>query len=427
MLDPKLLRADPDFVAQRLKIRGYVFDIEYFQTLEAQRKSLQTKTESLLNERNTLSKEIGKAKQQGGDVTALMNKVNHLSAELDKFKQQYETVQTELDAFVATVPNIPHESVPPGKSDEENLEIRKQGVPTQFSFQARDHVDLAEKNKSMDFTVAAKVSMSRFVVLRGQLARLQRALVQFMLDVHTREHGYQELYVPYLVNRQSLFGTGQLPKFADDQFNVDYDPSLVLIPTAEVPITNLVRDELLEASSLPLKYTAHTPCFRSEAGSYGKDTRGMFRQHQFEKVELVQIVEPQNSFSAHEELTHHAETILQKLGLPYRIVLLCGGDLGFSSAKTYDLEVWLPGQQRYREISSCSNFEAFQARRLQARYRNQQSGKNEYVHTLNGSGLAVGRTLIAIMENFQDERGQVHIPECLWPYMGDLRKIDFMS
>jgi seryl-tRNA synthetase len=425
MLDQKLLRTRIDEVAKRLAIRGYVLDVNKYQELEAQRKSLQTKTEQLLSDRNRFSKEIGVAKQQGLDAAPHFAEMTRVNESLATVETELRQIQTELDQFCALIPNIPHESVPEGQSEDDNVEIRRVGEPPQFSFTPKDHVDLGIKNNAMDFITAAKLSSARFVVLRGQLARVHRALIQFMLDIHTEEHGYQEVYVPYLVNQTSLFGTGQLPKMADDLFMMSGEDPLALIPTAEVPVTNLVRDTIVDGREMPLRYVCHTPCFRSEAGSHGKDTRGMIRQHQFEKVELVQIVHPEHSYRAHEELTQHAETILQRLGLAYRVVVLCGADLGFCSAKTYDLEVWLPGQQRYREISSCSNFETFQARRLQARFRDSQSAKPELAHTINGSGLAIGRTLVAILENFQDAEGRVHLPVALWPYTSGLKVIDF--
>lgn len=424
MLDPKYLRTDIEAVAELLAVRGYKLDIAAITSLEVQRKKLQIETQELQNRRNSLSKAIGQAKAKGEDASNLMEEVNALMKNLTELEEQLATVQTKLHDIELTIPNIPHESVPLGKSEEDNVEIRRWGEPKKFVFEVKDHVDLGEENGKLDFAAAAKIAGARFVVIRGQLARLHRALIQFMLDVHTKEHGYEEIYVPYLVNSDSLIGTGQLPKFAEDQFAIKGEQQFYLIPTAEVPVTNFARDRIFEANELPMKFVCHTPCFRSEAGSYGKDTRGMIRQHQFEKVELVRMVKPENSYQALEELTANAEAILQKLGLPYRVVVLCGADIGFSSAKTYDLEVWLPSQKRYREISSCSNFEDFQARRLQARWRNPKTGKPELIHTLNGSGLAVGRTLVAIMENFQDERGRIHVPEVLWKYTGDLKVIE---
>lgn len=423
MLDPKLLRTDIENVAKQLARRGFKLEVGKIQRLEEQRKSLQTQTQELQNERNKNSKIIGQAKAKGEDAAALIKAMDNVSAKLDANETELAQLQQELHNIISYIPNIPNESVPNGKSEEDNLEIRRFGEPKKFSHPIKDHVELGENLGMMDFASAAKISGARFVVLKDALAKLQRALIQFMLDQHTEINGYQEVYVPYLVNATSLFGTGNLPKFSDDLFHLSGELKYSLIPTAEVPVTNLVRDEIIPTEKLPLKYVAHTPCFRSEAGSYGKDMKGMIRQHQFEKVEIVQIVKPEDSYRAHEELTNHAEAILQKLNLPYRVVLLCTGDMGFSAAKTYDLEVWLPGQQKYREISSCSNFESFQARRMQARYRNPETNKPELVHTLNGSGLAVGRTLVAIMENYQDENGNIHIPEVLQKYMNGLKII----
>lgn len=420
MLDPKYFRNDIEVAQQRLLARGYLLDAAAITAVEAQRKELQQQTQNLQNERNQVSKLIGQAKAKGESTDALMSQVSGLGDKLLELETQLAAVLAQLRDLQLNVPNLPHESVPAGKNENDNVEVRRWGTPKAFAFTPKDHVDLGTSRGFMDFETAAKLAGARFVVLHGGLAKLQRALIQFMLDVHTTEHGYQEVYVPYLVNADSLYGTGQLPKFEEDQFKTYGEPALYLIPTAEVPVTNMARDVIYSAEQLPLKYVCHTPCFRSEAGSYGKDVRGMIRQHQFEKVELVQLVRPEDSYAAHESLTQHAEIILQKLGLPYRTMLLCGGDMGFSSAKTYDLEVWLPGQQKYREISSCSNFEDFQARRLQARWRNPATGKPELLHTLNGSGLAVGRTLIAIMENYQDEQGRIQIPEVLLPYMGGL-------
>lgn len=421
MLDPKRLRSELEQTATQLARRGYALDTTTINTLENQRKTLQVRTQELQNERNTQSKAIGHAKAKGQDIQPLLSAVATLGDQLKQTESELETIQDQLTTLQLGIPNLPHDSTPNGKGEADNVEIRRWGEPRPTSFEPRDHVDLTEGG--LDFEMAAKLTGARFVVIQGQLARLQRALTQFMLDLHSQEHGYQETYVPYLVNADSLRGTGQLPKFESDLFKLSGDLSYYLIPTAEVPVTNLVRDRILEANHLPLRYVAHTPCFRSEAGSYGKDVRGMIRQHQFEKVELVQIVRPEESYAALEELTRHAETVLQRLELPYRVVALCTGDIGFSSAKTYDLEVWLPGQQRYREISSCSNFEDFQARRLQARWRNPATGKPELVHTLNGSGLAVGRTLVAVIENYQNERGHIQIPEVLRPYMGGLETI----
>ncbi|MBU6470378.1 MAG: serine--tRNA ligase [Gammaproteobacteria bacterium] len=423
MLDPKLLRTDPESVARNLARRGFVLDTAVYARLEARRKELQTRMEQLRNERNTRSKDIGMAKSKGQDAVPLLAQVADLGDKLTKAEQDFNAVEAELTAFQLDLPNLLHDSVPEGRDETTNKEIRRWGKPRKFDFTVRDHVDLGAPGGRMDFESAAKLSGARFVVLRGVLAKLQRALTQFMLDVHTRDHGYQELYVPYLVNGAALTGTGQLPKFEQDLFGVQGEQHYFLVPTAEVPVTNLARDEILEANSLPRRYVAHTPCFRAEAGAAGKDTRGMIRQHQFEKVELVQLVKPQDSYKALEELTGHAETILQKLELPYRIVALCGGDIGFAAAKTYDLEVWLPSQNRYREISSCSNCTDFQARRIQARWRNPATGKPELLHTLNGSGVAVGRALIAVMENYQDKDGRIHIPEALRPYMNGLTAI----
>jgi seryl-tRNA synthetase len=425
MLDPKYLRNHIDEVAQYLlKKRGFVFDIETFNRLEEERKQIQIIVQDLQNERNHRSKLIGQAKAKGSDVLPMLAEMGDLGDKLKNQESKLEVIQKSLDALLSNVPNLPHESVPIGIGSSDNLEVRRVGTPKTFDFAPKDHVDLGERLRLMNFNVAAKISGARFVVLYGALSRLQRALTQFMLDLHTQKHGYQEVYVPYLVNADSMYGTGQLPKFRDDQFHIAGDWGLSLIPTAEVPVTNLVRGDILEADLLPIKHVCHTPCFRSEAGSYGKDTRGMIRQHQFEKVELVRIERPENSYAALEELTRDAEEVLQKLGLPYRVVALCGGDLGFSSAKTYDIEVWLPPQNCYREISSCSNFETFQARRMQARWRNPETGKPELVHTLNGSGLAVGRTLVAIMENYQDAEGRIHIPEALWNYMDGMKVIE---
>ncbi len=417
MLDPQLLRNHLAATAERLATRGFILDVQRLAELEAERKKFQVAAEQLQAERNAKSKAIGKAKAGGEDVAPLMAEVAHLGERLKAVEEQLGVVQERLNEITLGIPNLPHESVPKGKSEHDNVEIRRWGEPPRFNFTPKDHVDLGAALGQMDFDAAAKISGARFVVLSGPLAHLQRALTQFMLDVHTLEHGYSEAYVPYIVNADSLRGTAQLPKFEQDQFALNGEQNYYLIPTAEVPLTNLVRDLILHADTLPRKYVAHTPCFRSEAGSYGKDTRGMIRQHQFEKVELVQIVRPQDSYQAHEELTAHAEAILKKLELPYRVVALCTGDMGFAAAKTYDLEVWLPSQNRYREISSCSNFADFQARRMQARWRNPETNKPELAHTLNGSGLAVGRTLVAIMENCQDKHGYIHIPKALHTYM----------
>lgn len=422
MLDPKLLRNDLEFVAARLALRHVALDTAAIVALEERRKTLQTETERLQAERNAGSKRIGEAKKKGEDVSAVMAEMTAIGDQLKANQSALEMVQAEFEALQLTIPNLPHESVPAGKGEEDNVELRRVGTIRDFDFTPRDHADLGEALGLLDFETAVKIAGSRFSVLKGPLARLQRALTQFMLDTHTQAHGYDEVYVPYLVNADSLRGTGQLPKFEEDLFKTGGEKPYYLIPTAEVPVTNIVRDEIVPTEKLPLKFVAHTPCFRSEAGSYGKDTRGLIRQHQFEKVELVQIVKPEDSHRMLEELTGHAEKILQLLGLPYRVIVLCGGDMGFSAAKTYDIEVWLPGQGKYREISSCSNFEAFQARRLQARYRN-EAGKPELVHTLNGSGLAVGRTLVAVLENYQNADGSISIPEVLRPYMGGIEKI----
>jgi seryl-tRNA synthetase len=418
MLDPKVLRQDLDAVVANLARRGFKFDRDRYLTLESERKELQVRVEALRQTRNERSKEIGRAIASGGDVDALKREVGALGESLAAGEARLTALAAELDAFLAGLPNLLHDSVPAGADSDANVEVRRWGPLPQFSFEPKDHVALGEGLGLMDFDAAAKLSGARFVVLRGALARLQRALTQLMLDVHTREHGYSETYVPYLVNDRTLYGTGQLPKFAADLFALEGESKLRLIPTAEVSLTNLVRDSIVEPVDLPLRLTAHTPCFRSEAGSYGQDTRGMIRQHQFEKVELVHIAKPSESYGELELLVRNAEAILQRLALPYRVMALCGGDTGFQSAKTYDLEVWLPGQGRYREISSCSNCEAFQARRMQARWRNPESGRPENVHTLNGSGLAVGRTLIAVLENCQQADGSVRIPEALRPYVG---------
>jgi len=424
MLDIQLLRKDAAQVAERLAARGFAFDTARFDALETERKDIQTRTQDAQARRNALSKQIGMLKGKGEDPSAVMAEVAGLGDELNRMEERLSALQTEINDFVMGIPNLPHESVATGKDETANVEVSRWGTPRSFDFEVRDHVDLGEGLKQLDFAAAVKITGSRFAVMRGALAKLHRALAQFMLDVHTTEHGYTEVYVPYLVNADSMRGTGQLPKFEEDLFHVPRSDAekLYLIPTAEVPVTNLLRDEIVAAESLPLKFVAHTPCFRSEAGSYGRDTRGMIRQHQFDKVELVQMVRPEDSYAALEALTGHAETILQRLGLPYRKMLLCSGDMGFSSAKTYDLEVWLPAQNTYREISSCSNFEAFQARRMQARCRSGQ-GKPELLHTLNGSGLAVGRTLVAVLENYQNADGSVTVPEALRPYMGGLEAL----
>jgi len=423
MLDPKLLRQDLDAVAANLARRGFALDRERYLALESERKELQTRVENLRQTRNERSKAIGRAKAAGGDVDALKREVGTLGEELGAGEARLTVLAAELDDFLARLPNTLHESVPHGADSEANVELRRSGTPPQFTFTPLDHVALGEKLGLVDFDAAAKLSGARFVVLKGAVARLHRAIAQLMLDMHTREHGYTEAYVPYLVNDATLFGTGQLPKFAAELFTLEGENKLRLIPTAEVSLTNLVRDTIVEPEKLPMHLTAHTPCFRSEAGSYGQDTRGMIRQHQFDKVELVHVSRPAESYRELELLVGHAEAVLKRLGLAYRVMLLCGGDTGPSSAKTYDLEVWLPGQNKYREISSCSNCEAFQARRMQARWRNPETGKPELVHTLNGSGLAVGRTLVAILENYQQADSSVVIPEALRPYMGGLDRI----
>lgn len=428
MLDPKFLRAELAQTAERLATRGMTLDVAAISALEEQRRVLQVETQELQNQRNTKSKAIGQAKARGEDIAPLLAEVDGLGAQLDAAKIRLDAVLAELDKIALSIPNLPDLSVPVGKDETENLEVRRVGAPRQFDFPVQDHVALGEAYaEGLDFESAVKLSGSRFVVMKGQMARLHRALTQFMLDVHTQQHGYTEVYVPYLVNHASLYGTGQLPKFSADLFHTqpatEEGQGMALIPTAEVPVTNLARDSIFEAGELPFKYTAHTPCFRSEAGSYGRDTRGLIRQHQFDKVELVQLVNPALSMQALEELTGHAEKILQLLGLPYRVMLLCTGDMGFGSCKTYDLEVWLPGQNAYREISSCSNMGDFQARRMQARFRPEEGKKPELLHTLNGSGLAVGRTLVAILENYQQADGSVAIPEVLQPYMGGQTKL----
>jgi len=424
MLDIQLLRTDLEGVAKRLATRGFELDVTTLQGLEHERKEIQSHTQALQAKRNASSKQIGMAKSKGEDVSIIMAEVANLGDELKAAETRLEDVQAKLNDILMTIPNLPHDSVPVGKSEADNVEVRRVGTPRSFDFPVKDHVDVGEGLGQLDFATASKISGARFTVLQGGLARLHRALAQFMLDVHTQEHGYTEVYVPYLVNADSMRGTGQLPKFEADLFSVQKSENekLYLIPTAEVPVTNLVRDEIVPLENLPLKFVAHTPCFRSEAGSYGRDTRGMIRQHQFDKVEIVQIVQPEQSYEVMEQLTGHAEVILQKLQLPYRVMVLCTGDIGFSSAKTYDLEVWLPAQDTYREISSCSNFEAFQARRMQARFRGEK-GKPELVHTLNGSGLAVGRTLVAILENYQNSDGSVTVPTVLRPYLGGLDKL----
>ncbi|HWR87777.1 MAG TPA: serine--tRNA ligase [Acidiferrobacterales bacterium] len=423
MLDPKLFRTDLDNTARLLVRRGFTLDVATITRLEEKRKHVQVLAQQYQNERNTKSKAIGQAKARGEDTKPLMDEVGSIGAALKQAETELEQLQNDLNAITLSVPNIPHASVPDGKDERDNQEVRRWGEPKKLDFVPKDHVDLGEGLGLMDFEVAAKISGARFVVLQGALAQLHRALIQFMLDLHTREHGYTETYVPYLVNADSLRGTGQLPKFEAELFALRGEQGFYLIPTAEVPVTNLARDTITDAARLPRKHVCHTPCFRSEAGSYGKDTRGMIRQHQFEKVELVQFVRPQDSYAALEELTGHAEKVLQLLGLPYRVMALCAGDIGFAAAKTYDLEVWLPGQQKYREISSCSNFEDFQARRMQARWRNPETGKPELLHTLNGSGLAVGRTLVAILENYQLQDGSITVPAVLRPYLGGSERV----
>ncbi len=417
MLDPQLLRNRLDEVAGALGSRGFVLDKKAVLRLEQARKRVQVQTQELQQQRNTRSKEIGEAKARGEDIEPLKTEVGALGERLKQYQSELDAIQAQLQDILLGVPNIPHESVPRGAGEDDNVELRRWGEIPDFPFEPKDHVDLGAALGAMDFEKAAAIASSRFVVIAGPLARLQRCLIQFMLDLHTREHGYREVYVPYLVNANAMRGTGQLPKFEADLFAIPAQ-GLYLIPTAEVPVTNLAREEILPAEDLPQRFVCHTPCFRSEAGSYGKDTRGMIRQHQFEKVELVQLVQPEKSYAALEELTGHAETVLRRLELPYRVIALCTADLGFSAAKTYDLEVWLPSQGRYREISSCSNFEDFQARRMQARWRNPETGKPELLHTLNGSGLAVGRTLIAITENYQEQDGSIRVPEALQSYYG---------
>ena len=420
MLDQKLLRNNLQEVAGKLAKKGFKLDVVKLNSLEESRKQLQIDTENLQSERNSKSKEIGKLKAQGQDTTGIMAAVSAFGTQLDDKKAQLKQVQDHLNTMFMEMPNIPHDSVPQGTDEEDNQEVLVWGEKPAFHFTIKDHVDLGEALGGLDFGAAIKVTGARFMVLKGQLARLHRALIQFMLNSHIQDHDYEEVYVPYLVNADSLRGTGQLPKFEEDLFKVPGERDLYLIPTAEVPVTNLVRDEIIDAGALPLRFTCHTPCFRSEAGSHGRDTRGLVRQHQFEKVEMVQMVRPSDSTAALEELTGHAENILKSLGLAYRKVILCGGDLGFSAVKTYDLEVWLPGQDKYREISSCSNMGDFQARRMQARWRNPETGKPELLHTLNGSGLAVGRTLLAILENYQQQDGSILVPEVLAPYMGGI-------
>ncbi len=423
MLDPKLLRTDPDRVAAALKKKHFVLDIDQLNALDIRRRELQQETEKLQNERNVRSKSIGQAKASGQDIAPLMAEVASLGDSLENNKKALAQVQDAYNDLLMRLPNMPQECVPEGKDEHGNVELRRWGTPRRFEFDVQDHVAIGEAMGAMDFATATKLTGSRFVVLKAGIAKLHRALIQFMLDQHTQAHGYTEVYTPYIVNRDSLLGTGQLPKFAEDLFRLEGENEYYLIPTAEVPVTNLVRDSIVPAEQMPLKYVCHTPCFRSEAGSYGRDTRGMIRQHQFEKVELVQLVLPEHSDAALEELTGHAEAILQLLELPYRAMLLCGGDMGANAARTIDLEVWLPSQDCYREISSCSTFEDFQARRMQARWRNPETGKPELMHTLNGSGLAIGRTLVAILENYQNADGSVTIPAALRSYMNGLERL----
>nr|CDQ36592.1 Serine--tRNA ligase [Virgibacillus halodenitrificans] len=424
MLDPKLLRSDLPLVAERLARRGFTLDTARLEALESRRRELQTETERLQNERNTRSKAIGQAKASGEDIQPLLDEVSDLGERLDAAKVRLAEVQTEWDESVAALPNLPHDSVPQGLDEADNVELHRWGTPGTFDFEVRDHVDLGAKFGYLDFEMAAKLTGSRFAVMRGPIARLHRALAQFMLDKQTSEHGYEECYVPYIVNDASLTGTGQLPKFGEDLFKLEGDHDFYLIPTAEVPLTNIAREQIFTPAELPLKLTAHTPCFRSEAGAYGRDTRGMIRQHQFDKVEMVQIVDPATSYDALESMRGHAEAILQALELPYRVVTLCAGDMGFGAAKTYDLEVWLPSQETYREISSISNCEDFQARRMQARMRHPDQKKPQLVHTLNGSGLAVGRCLLAVLENCQQADGSIVIPEVLRGYMDGVERIN---
>ena len=423
MIDPKLLRTDPESVARNLARRGFELDVTALKALEERRKPWAVEVDRLRAERNTNAKAVGLAKGRGEDVGALIAKGESLTTVLGQAEAALSAVQEELEQWQLGLPNLLHDSVPDGRDEGANVELRRWGEPRHFTFKPRDHVAVGEHLGGLDFEAAARMSGARFVVIRAGLARLHRALAQFMLDLHTREHGYTEVYVPYLVQAPALIGTGQLPKFAQDLFGLRGEQGFYLIPTAEVPVTNLVREQIVPAEKLPLKFVAHTPCFRSEAGAAGKDTRGMIRNHQFDKVELVQMVRPEDSYGALEELTGHAESVLQRLGIPYRTIALCAGDIGFGSAKTYDLEAWLPSQERYREISSCSNFEAFQARRMQARWRNPDGNKPEPLHTLNGSGLAVGRTLVAILENFQNEDGSVSVPQVLQPYLGGLTRL----
>ena len=427
MLDPKFLRNELEVTAERLATRGFILDVDRLSKLEEKRKSLQMATEELQASRNAISKSIGQAKAKGEDVAPIMAKVGDLGSELDAKKSELSALLAELNVIAMSVPNLPDESVPLGADESENVEVRRWGTPKEFNFEVKDHVDLGEALGGLDFKSAVKITGSRFIIMKGQIARMHRALAQFMLDLHTDEHGYTEAYVPLLVNEDSLLGTSQLPKFGEDLFHTkpatEEGQGLSLIPTAEVPLTNMARDTIIDEDELPVKLTAHTPCFRSEAGSYGRDTRGLIRQHQFDKVELVQLVKPEDSMAALDALTGHAETVLQKLELPYRTVILCTGDMGFGASKTYDIEVWLPAQDTYREISSCSNMQDFQARRMQARYKAKSAKKPALLHTLNGSGLAVGRTLVAVLENYQNEDGSITVPEVLRPYMNGLEKI----
>lgn len=425
MLDPKFIRSNPEETAKALQKKGFTLDVASLVALDEQRKAVQVKTENLQQERNSRAKSIGQAKAKGEDIAPLLKEVDDLKQQLSEAEAQLAEIQAQMEAILSGIPNVPADEVPEGADENDNVEIRRWGEPKAFEFAIKDHVDLGAALGGLDFDTASKITGSRFAIMQGAVARLHRALTQFMLNTHTGAHGYEEVYVPYLVNRDSLYGTGQLPKFEEDLFKLDDEREFYLIPTAEVPVTNILRDEIVrDAALLPIKYVCHTPCFRSEAGSHGRDTRGMIRQHQFEKVELVQFVRPEDSDAALEQLTGHAEAILQALGLPYRTVILCGGDLGFSAAKTYDIEVWIPSQGKYREISSCSSFRDFQARRMKARFKNPETGKPELLHTLNGSGLAVGRTLVAVLENYQQADGSVRIPDVLKPYMGGVETIN---
>ena len=427
MLDSKQLRTDTEAVARNLARRGFVLDLEGFRVLEERRKQVQIDADRLRAERNANAKAVGMAKGKGEDASELLKRGESLTHALAIAEADLERVQVEADQWLMGLPNLLHDSVPEGRDESANVELRRHGEPRQFDFEPADHVDVGVRLGGLDFEAAARISGARFMVLRGSLARLHRALAQFMLDLHTSEHGYQEIYAPYLVSAAALTGTGQLPKFEQDLFKVDGERPFYLIPTAEVPVTNLVREQILTAEQVPLRFVAHTPCFRSEAGAAGKDTRGLIRQHQFDKVELVHVVKPADSYAALEQLTAHAEAVLKRLELPYRVLALCAGDIGFGSAKTYDLEVWLPGQGKYREISSCSNCEAFQARRMQARWRNPETGKPEPVHTLNGSGIAVGRAMVAILENYQNADGSVTVPVALRPYMGGQERLQAVN